>query len=1163
MSRLACLFVAVAVSILPGCGGGEEDFGATIPPAGQRPAAPAPPAQAAAATKPVAKLSGGSTQPAAGATAQPGGDKLAVKSDAGASPEKATPAGPKNAATAVSGPSKSASDAPAEAADKTESVAAKTDDATAVKKNGKWVQFPADAKDGEWESGYHLNDLNSIDSKPKNSDQKSDMAAKIGKGNAVTAKSPMLGSFRPLKSGGSTKDKVNANSKDPKVAFADKEKLRNRPDSSAKIGKPNSKPGSALSKLGNSVGRDKIYERKLKDRLKPYAIALAHLAEVSPVAVAHDGQLVGAVNSGQHLVVYDGESGEPIQIGAPFPVKVTSMAFNSQGTLCFAGLEDGSIHLRVVQNFREIDELARAYRYQIDQQRAPLQAHTGPVSHLTLSGDGQTLVSAGGDGLVKAWRGLDELRHTADKDLQAFSQLKPTYTITDHIGAVAAMHITRDDAFLSTSGEDKSLRVYLLVDGTPQALLKDQPEVIRSFVLNPERGSVLGSTIGVDFFEWSLDPEVPAPLPPELPKSGTRINRGKFVQRGWSTKGEARSATFYVPWQLMPYDKVATFARFSPDGTRLAIGSGRGIVQVWTLDPLELKASKSQHALPVTEIRWMDNSTLISVGHDRSVKRWDTTTDREVQGIRPRTPDDRYLASRFQVPRIKGRQRGGSDSTDNNLLAGAEQVELFSTKFTQSLPDVLGDSYALRTAAPADRDALRQKILAARPKVPTLLEKIERQLNDTKQQVKTASTSDAEVLKLRVKELERQLKDASNAPPLVATIPTEFELEGTRTPTVRLKFSGDSSQIVALQSWEFQSEPDEQHVYVWDTHTGERVRHWHRFMHERFPRKNIDFPLFMESAYFLGNRVMPVPTKWSFQLNSGELRYWGNVLTSVDLSPNGRTLIAGVDGKSLEAGAVLQTYDAESLEKVAELTAMEAMVPAVRYLPGGDLIVASIRERNKMRTIMVEAETLKEVDVIEEYEAKKPWLTQSGVRAPKVPKGVESIFVSPTGQSLVTVGLFNKEYVGVLRRRRGLSWDKELEDIKVFFTGSQPLFAKEFDGEPLVFVGSRQFAIWDGKAVRLYSSRSGKIAQRIPVTKNVLNRDLKFRFDPKGRWFAVSISDGKVFVGSLVKPEREPQVFVAATTSLKGLEVSPDGQLLATIGENGELMIWDLANWIR
>lgn len=161
----------------------------------------------------------------------------------------------------------------------------------------------------------------------------------------------------------------------------------------------------------------------------------AHRATITALALAPEGDLFTAGHDGK-LRRWDA-TGAPLMALDGMP-SIASVVIG-QETVASGGV-DGTLAFWTVNG-----EL-----------RNQVQAHTGPITALALSPDGQFLASAGADGVIRLW---------------TWPAGAPAGEWSDHEGPVLGMAFAPDGRTLASSGWDGTVRLWALPDGAPVATL--------------------------------------------------------------------------------------------------------------------------------------------------------------------------------------------------------------------------------------------------------------------------------------------------------------------------------------------------------------------------------------------------------------------------------------------------------------------------------------------------------------------------------------------------------------------------------------------------------------------------------------------------------------------------------------------------------------------
>lgn len=258
---------------------------------------------------------------------------------------------------------------------------------------------------------------------------------------------------------------------------------------------------------------------------------------------------------------------------------VTSLAYSPQGDL----LARGGMH--TVTLWRVADDAVAGGEV------AVLDGHAEAVRALAFSPDGALLAAAGGKpgraGEVIIWRVADRTK---------------TQTLAGHRDNVLGVAFSPDGTRMVTCSYDKTAKIWEVASGKELLTLSDHVDAINSVAFSPD-----GKTIA----------------------TGSSDRTVKL----WDAATGERQITLSDST-----DAVLTLA-ISPDGKYLAAGAADKRIRIWDLVESGnnfkqtgltsgvLKQSTFAHEGPVIQLAYAaDGATLYSVGEDRRVKAWDTST---------------------------------------------------------------------------------------------------------------------------------------------------------------------------------------------------------------------------------------------------------------------------------------------------------------------------------------------------------------------------------------------------------------------------------------------------------------------------------------------------------------------------------------------------------
>ena len=346
-------------------------------------------------------------------------------------------------------------------------------------------------------------------------------------------------------------------------------------------------------------------------------------AELSP-----DGRLVASAGWDKTIRIANVNTGETVITLYDHMNVASGLAFSPDGQQLAAG---SGIDCRI----RVFD--ARARRNPPDTDAITLE-HDHLVSCVTVSPDGDHLISADYGGCIKSWKLTSE-------------RIEAT-PVKAHSQGIWTVAFSADGRFYATASWDKTLKVWNTATGQLHATFAESRQMLLGVAFNPHNANeVCTSTADGIVYLWTIDgsketrkwlAHTPYQAIFRVAYSGGQQNyiatvAGDKRLRLWTTNGpESSHRDFDVAQPVLDLSAhrfLVSDVAFSPDELRFATSSTDGTIKEWTIDggvnqtPEVFEQEDYVYAVAYSS----DGKLLASGGADRRVTVRDVSTGRIVQ----------------------------------------------------------------------------------------------------------------------------------------------------------------------------------------------------------------------------------------------------------------------------------------------------------------------------------------------------------------------------------------------------------------------------------------------------------------------------------------------------------------------------------------------------
>lgn len=299
---------------------------------------------------------------------------------------------------------------------------------------------------------------------------------------------------------------------------------------------------------------------------------------------------------------------------------------------------------------------------------AQLRGHGGPVRALSISSDGQTLLSGSFDGSAIRWslsRDIAEqvLRFHADavnatallQDGRAATagadgriaiwssgKTQPDVVLEGHTAPIAALALSPDGSTLASAAWDHTVRLWPLAGGVAR-VLEGHTQNVNGIAFGTDSKTLVSVSYDLTVRIWPLDGTdapsfvtLPAPLNAVVVSHDGEIaaaaGDGKIYFLDRAGKYEGETAVGSVPLIAMAISK---------DGALLAAADIRGSIAIIDAKARTVARRLVGPGLPVWSVAFMpDNGTLLTGGADSIIRRWNARTGEPIGTAIQESPSD-------------------------------------------------------------------------------------------------------------------------------------------------------------------------------------------------------------------------------------------------------------------------------------------------------------------------------------------------------------------------------------------------------------------------------------------------------------------------------------------------------------------------------------------
>jgi WD40 repeat protein/class 3 adenylate cyclase len=454
--------------------------------------------------------------------------------------------------------------------------------------------------------------------------------------------------------------------------------------------------GLAVSADGSrfgTTGQDDsatVWETRTGKRLLGLRLPAGRPGVINAIAFSPEGKLLATTVSDGTVLLWDGATGRHLRLLQGHRGPALSPAFSPDGKLLATTSEDGTVRLWNVAAGTEVQVLKGPPGESFYRQETLLRPAFSPDgSRLTSGGWPSTPVwdvatgkiavllpgSGGFESETAAAAFSPDGRRILTGNYKGVAQIwdassgKPRTTFSGHVGELLTVAFSPDGDHIATAASDATARIWNTATGEHILTLAGHNVGIQEVMFTPDGDRLLTGGADGTARVWDITPTggrdwltVPGP---SLRLGGVSFSpdgRSVAVPEQFTGVTIRDVETGAKIRTLKGYDATITSMAFTPDGSRLAAGSGSGqgdpradrTVAVWDVETGDVVMTLTGHGDQTSAVAVSPDGRRFATGsYDGTIRVWDAATGDEQHKLEigassyavAFSPDGRFLVS--------------------------------------------------------------------------------------------------------------------------------------------------------------------------------------------------------------------------------------------------------------------------------------------------------------------------------------------------------------------------------------------------------------------------------------------------------------------------------------------------------------------------------------